>query len=159
MTSRTTIINNMQWVLTPPQRYPQVRQTASDIVGLIPYISNLINDDTNIVNIGSIQLIEQYGEVYLAKFQVIRRPDPILPFVGLNWEKDKQYFRLRNAYQHMSYALGVYGNRFLEEFNYGAQIILDICYNATKCGKMTNREYRYVSNHLTRIANNPQMYR
>ena len=143
----------------PGARRPQKTQFATDIVGLIPYISSLVTDQT--VTIGSILLIETSGDVFLVKFEVLRLPDPILPVVGLYWPKQgADFWNLRDGYAQATHALARYKEaKFLERFNSGANTILLACSNAVNSGRMTQREYAYTARHLASAANNPERYR
>lgn len=136
------------------------------VFALIPHIAYLVGTNYTLLDPSTVGIVEECGNVYLCRFEVVNRPDPVLPIVGLHWPRPKierghdweMWGNLRHAYNTATNALANNTKRwFREDMSQAVNTILQVCSMAPP-EYMTEAEYAFVVNHLTAAMKEPEKY-
>lgn len=161
-----------------PVRERQRVVNALEVRGLIPHIAQLMSD-VGVLKSASVVIEKTHGRVYLCRFDIVARPDPVLPVVGLHWPRSvwdghgsvaiNIVQTLQRAYADLAWALmnypgmgaqrgSIHEKRFQRAISEGTNDLLGVLANGSDeiC---TDGEYKFVAHHLTQAAKNPGKYR
>lgn len=164
-------------VISPVRERKQIVGVL-EVRGLIPHIARLISD-VGVLKSASVAIEKVHGRVYLCRFDVVARPDPVLPIVGLHWPRSVWdghtsvaidiVQTLRRAYADVAWALmnypgigaqrgSIHERRFQRAISEGTNDLLGVLANGSDeiC---TDGEYKFIAHHLLQAARTPEVYR